>query len=56
MLCSWLKGGTDLAGECEVSAWEIRNGTKGFGWFVTYLILQAAVFGLLISPRRTLAA
>ena len=48
--------GTDLAGECEVSAWEIRNGTKGFGWFVTYLILQAAVFGLVTNPRRTFAA
>jgi hypothetical protein len=50
--------GTDLAGECEVSAWELRAGIKadGFGWFVRYLVFQGAVFGLLIAPRRTLAS
>lgn len=48
--------GTDLVGECEISAWELRAGARGFGPFVLFLITQAAVMGLVLSPRRTLAA
>jgi len=48
--------GTDLVGECEVSAWELRAGLAGYGWFVRYLIFQATVIGFLTAPRRTLGA
>jgi hypothetical protein len=48
--------GTDLRGECEISAWELRTGTPGYGWFVRYLIFQATVLGFVIGPRRTLSA
>lgn len=48
--------GTDLVGECEVSAWELRAGLDGFGWFVKYLVFQTSVLGLLIAPRRTIAS
>jgi hypothetical protein len=48
--------GTDLAGEGEVSAWELRGGLAGQGPYVTSLILSGVLAGLLIAPRRTLAA
>lgn len=48
--------GTDEVGECEISAWEFRHGIPGFGLLVRVLVFQAFVLGLLIAPRRTLAA
>ncbi len=48
--------GTDLAGEGEISAWELRGGLSGLGLYVKGIILAGAMLGLLIAPRRTLAA
>jgi hypothetical protein len=48
--------GTDFKGECEISAWELRTGTRGYGWFVRYLVLQTTLLGLIITPLRTLSA
>ncbi len=46
---------TDIAGEFEISAWEIAAGCKGFvaAW---QLNLGGMVGGLLVAPRRTLRA
>jgi hypothetical protein len=43
---------TDLPGEGEVAAWELRAGARHAPWIVSY----AFVLGLLTHPRRTLAA
>jgi len=48
--------GTDPAGEFEVSAWELRHGIGVFGVYVRLIILGGALAGMLIYPRRTLAA
>jgi len=48
--------GTDLIGEAEISAWELRRGVRGVGPYVSLLIVQLALLGLVIAPRRTLAA
>jgi hypothetical protein len=48
--------GTDLVGEAEISAWEIRKGFRGLGLYVGSIVAGAALFGLVIAPRRTLAA
>ena len=45
---------TDLRGECEISAWEIRAGTPT--WMIFALAASAVVLGLLIAPLRTLRA
>ncbi len=48
--------GTDLAGEAEISAWELRRGLRGLDLFVRAIVVTGALFGLVHSPRRTLAA
>ena len=48
--------GTDLAGEAEISAWELRRGLSGLGLFVGSIVLSVALLGLFVAPRRTLRA
>jgi hypothetical protein len=48
--------GTDLAGEAEISAWELRRGLTGLGLFVGSIVLSVTLLGLFIAPRRTLRA
>lgn len=47
--------GTDWRGEFEESAYEIASGTGG-NWFAQLINLHGMVGGLLLIPRRTLAA
>jgi hypothetical protein len=48
--------GTDHAGEGEISMWQIRRGLAGTGLYVTSVVVANALLGLLLAPRRTLAA
>ncbi len=48
--------GTDLIGEAEISAWELQKGVRGVGFYVGALIASGALMGLIIAPRRTIAA
>jgi hypothetical protein len=48
--------GTDMAGEAEVSAWEARRGVRSLGLYVGSIVVSLALFGLVIAPRRTIAA
>jgi len=48
--------GTDLAGEGEISAWEARRGLMAFGAYVASVVLAGALVGLVVAPRRTIAA
>ena len=48
--------GTDPTGEAEISAFELRRGIGVFSRFVQAIVLSGAAFGLLHSPRRTVAA
>ncbi len=48
--------GTDLAGEAEVSAWEVRGGLRPLGLYVASIVLAGASMGVLGWPRRTLRA
>ena len=48
--------GTDLAGEAEISAWELRRGLRGLGGFVKAIVITGTLGGLLHSPRRTFRA
>jgi hypothetical protein len=48
--------GTDLAGEGEISAWELRRGLRGLGLYVGSLVLTGTLAGLLVAPRRTIRA
>jgi hypothetical protein len=46
--------GTDLAGEAEIGAWELRGGcTSAFLWAIN---LAAVAGGLILAPRRVLRA
>jgi hypothetical protein len=45
--------GTDLAGEAEISAWELRGGLRSLGLFTGAIVTGAALLGLLIAPLRT---
>ena len=45
--------GTDLCGEAEVSAWELRRGIGAVGLYVKMLITSITLFGFVHSPRRT---
>ena len=44
--------GTDLAGEGEISAWEVGGGLRSTGADVASLVLLGAVTGYLLAPRR----
>jgi hypothetical protein len=48
--------GTDHAGEAEISAWQARRGLVPAGLYVTSIVLANAALGLLVAPRRTVAA
>ena len=48
--------GTDLAGEAEISAWEIRRGLSGVTLYVRAIIFSALLLGFLVAPLRTLRA
>lgn len=48
--------GTDLVGEGEISAWELRGGLSSLGLYVGSIVLGGALFGLLFAPRRVLDA
>jgi hypothetical protein len=48
--------GTDLTGEGEVSAWELRRGLGALGLYVATIVTLGAAMGFVIAPRRALAA
>jgi hypothetical protein len=48
--------GTDLAGEMEISAWELRRGLRGLGLYVGSIVAMVAMAGLVFAPCRTLRA
>jgi hypothetical protein len=48
--------GTDLVGEAEISAWELRRGLRGLGLYIGVIIVGVAALGLFVAPRRTLRA
>ena len=48
--------GTDLAGEAEISAWEVRGGLRGLGVYVSSIVVLGAMMGLFVAPRRTVRA
>jgi hypothetical protein len=48
--------GTDLAGEAEISAWELRRGLSGLDAYVSAIVLAGAFMGLFRAPVRTVAA
>lgn len=47
--------GTDMVGEAEVSAWEIRA-ARTLGLYVSSIVLGGALLGLFRAPLRTLEA
>lgn len=48
--------GTDLTGEGEISAWELRRGIRPLGLYVGSIVLSGFFLGLMVAPRRTLRA
>lgn len=48
--------GTDHVGEAEISAWQARRGLRGAGMYVTTIVMVNALLGVVLAPRRTLAA
>ena len=48
--------GTDVVGEGEISAWELRRGLGNVGLYVSGLVVGLALLGLVIAPRRTVRA
>jgi hypothetical protein len=48
--------GTDLVGEGEISAWEIRGGLRGLDAYVRSIVMTGSLAGWLLAPRRTAQA
>jgi hypothetical protein len=48
--------GTDLVGEGEISAWEFQRGVRALGLYVGSIVTAGLAAGLILAPRRTLAA
>ncbi|MBX3207687.1 MAG: hypothetical protein KF764_21740 [Labilithrix sp.] len=48
--------GTDLVGEGEISAWELRPGPVSLGLYVGGIVFLGTLAGAFVAPRRTLAA
>jgi hypothetical protein len=48
--------GTDLVGEGEISVWEARRGLRALGAYVGSIVVSGALMGLLLAPRRAIAA
>lgn len=46
--------GTDLAGEGEISVWELRRGLRGLSPYVRGIVLWGALGGLVLHPIRAL--
>ena len=44
--------GTDLVGEAEISAWELRGGVGALGLYVAGIVASVAALGLVMAPRR----
>lgn len=47
--------GTDMIGEAEISAWELR-GARELGLYVSTIVLFGALLGAVRAPLRTMAA
>ncbi len=47
--------GTDLVGEGEISAWELR-GVRSLGLYVGSIVASGTFAGAVLAPRRTLTA
>lgn len=45
--------GTDLVGEAEVSAWELRGGLGHASWYERLLVTSVLLTGCVIAPLRT---
>src|SRR5262245_23650361 len=45
--------GTDLSGEAEISAWELRRGLAGLDLYVSAIVVGIALSGIVIAPVRT---
>ena len=48
--------GTDIPGEAEVSAWEMRRGLRPLGLYVGSIVTAGVLAGIFAAPRRTLRA
>src|SRR5438105_15281405 len=48
--------GTDIVGEAEISAWELRRGLRGLGLYVGTIVTSIALFGLVRAPRPPVPA
>jgi hypothetical protein len=48
--------GTDIPGEGEISAWELRRGLTGLGLYVGSLVVLGTLAGLVFAPVRTVRA
>lgn len=48
--------GTDLRGEGEISAWELRGGIRALGLYTGSIVVLGALMGMLIAPIRTARA
>jgi hypothetical protein len=48
--------GTDMIGEGEVSVWETRRGLRSLGLYVGSIVAIGFIGGVLLAPRRGLAA
>ncbi len=45
--------GTNLRGEGEISAWELRGGVRALGFYVASIVVMGALMGLMLAPIRT---
>ena len=48
--------GTDMRGEGEISIWEARRGLRPLGLYVGSIVITGSLGGVLMAPRRALAA
>lgn len=48
--------GTDIVGEGEVSAWEVRGGLRGLDAYVSSIVLAGTMAGFVTAPQRMLRA
>ena len=48
--------GTDLRGEGEISAFELRGGVRALGLYTGSIVVIGALMGLLLAPIRTCRA
>jgi hypothetical protein len=48
--------GTDVIGEGEISVWESRRGLRSLGLYVASIVAVGSFGGVMLAPRRALAA